>query len=254
MYKPTFRTKPNGVPILSKNEIDIIAERCLMEFCPEALVAPKPIDEDRFLTEYLGLTQDFQYLTHCGLYLGMIVFEDSNKIPIFDECTNRAEYISVKKGTVIIDNTLLEENQEHRYRFTAIHEGGHWVLHRLKYCKKTTKITNNNFCGTSSFKCRANNIDFKYKPLELWNDDDTMEWQANYFSSAILMPRSIMVKLCKDKRVIDELTCQSYWNLHLYNKLLIKKISEIFNVSKKAAEVRLNNLNLIRCCNITNII
>lgn len=218
-----------------------------MEFCPEVLKAPQPIDEDRFLTEYLGLTQDFQYLTHCGLYLGMIVFEDSNKIPVYDEDTNRAEYIRVKKGTVIIDNTLLEENQEQRYRFTAIHEGGHWVLHRHKYCKKATGITiynTYNTCSTSSFKCRANNIDFKFKPLEQWNDNDTMEWQANYFSSAILMPKSMMVKLCNDKNIVEELTFQSYWNMHLYNNLLIKKVSEVFNVSKKAAEVRLNNLNL----------
>jgi hypothetical protein len=135
MYSPTFRTKPNGVPILSKSEIDIIAERCLMEFCPEVLKAPQPIDEDRFLTEYLGLTQDFQYLTHCGLYLGMIVFEDSNKIPVYDEDTNRAEYIRVKKGTVIIDSSLLEEGQEGRYRFTSMHEAGHWILHRRKFMR-----------------------------------------------------------------------------------------------------------------------
>lgn len=225
-----------------------------MEFCPKALEAPQPIDEDRFLTEYLGLTQDFKYLTHCGLYLGMIVFEDSNKIPIYDEATNRAEYISVKKGTVIIDNSLLEENQEHRYRFTAIHEGGHWLFHRHKYCKKIGQVSVYDVSDVNNFKCRANNIDFKFKPLEQWNDDDTMEWQANYFSSAVLMPKSMMVKLCNDKNTIKELICQSYWNNYLYNNLLINKVSEVFNVSKRAAEVRLNNLNLISCDNITNII
>lgn len=225
-----------------------------MEFCPKALEAPKPIDEDRFLTEYLGLTQDFQYLSHCGLYLGMIVFEDSNKIIVYNEEENKAEYIHVKKGTVIIDNSLLEENQYHRYRFTAIHEGGHWIFHRHKYCKKTEEIPLYDICSTSSFKCRANNIDFKFKRLEEWNDDDRMEWQANYFSSAILMPKSMMVKLCNDKSIVEELTFQSYWNIHLYTNLLIRKVSEVFNVSKKAAEVRLNNLNLISCDSITNII
>ena len=80
MYILNFRTKSNGVPILSKIEIDNIAERCLMEFCPQTLETPQPIDEDRFITDYLGLTQDFKYLSHCGVYLGMIVFEDNKKI------------------------------------------------------------------------------------------------------------------------------------------------------------------------------
>lgn len=217
-----------------------------MDFCPKVLEAPQPIDEDRFLTEYLGLTQDFQYLTHCGLYLGMIVFEDSNKVPIYNEDKNRAEYISAKKGTVIIDNTLLQENQEHRYRFTAIHEGGHWLLHRHKYCEKVRQALVYDICNRQSFKCRANNIDCKCKPLEKWDDDDTMEWQANYFSSALLMPKSMMFKLCNDKNMVEELRYQSFWNTDTYNTLLIDKVSEVFNVSKKAAEVRLNNLDLFR--------
>lgn len=224
-----------------------------MDFCPKVLEAPEPIDEDRFLTEYLGLTQDFQYLTHCGLYLGMIVFEDSNKIAVYNQDTNRAEYIKVKKGTVIIDNTLLQENQEHRYRFTAIHEGGHWLFHRHKYCKKTTKIPLYDICGVDSFQCRANNIESKFKPLEQWNDNDTMEWQANYFSSALLMPKSMLVKLCNDKNIVEELSYQSFWNNDIYNCLLINKVSEVFNVSRKAAEVRLNNLYLFNSASGENL-
>lgn len=31
---------------------------------------------------------------------------------------------------MIIDNTLLEKNQEHRYRFTMGHEASHGFLHK----------------------------------------------------------------------------------------------------------------------------
>lgn len=224
-----------------------------MDFCPKALQAPQPIDEDRFLTQYLGLDQDFQYLTHCGLYLGMMVFEDSNKIIVYNEKTNSAEYIKVKKGTVIIDNTLLEEKQEHRYRFTALHEGGHWILHKHKYCKNNGQVSLFDICSENNFKCRAINIDGNSKPLEKWTDDDTMEWQANYFSSALLMPKSVMLKLCTDKQIVEELTYQSFWNNDAYNTLLIDKVSEVFNVSKKAAEVRLNNLYLFKSPFVENL-
>lgn len=73
MYNQTFRTKANGVLILSKSEIDIIANWWLIEFCLEVLKALQPIDEDRFVTEYLELTQDFWYLTHLGLYHWIVV-------------------------------------------------------------------------------------------------------------------------------------------------------------------------------------
>lgn len=254
MYSPAFRTKTNGVPILSKIEVDEIAERCLLDFCPEVLIIPQPIDEDRFLTQYLGLTQDFQYLTHCGLYLGMMIFEDSDKIAVYNQEENRADYINAKKGTVIIDNTLLEENQEHRYRFTAIHEGGHWILHKHKFCKPIGQVSLFEMYNLRNVQCRANNIDGKYKPLQRWNDDDTMEWQANYFSSAVLMPRSMVFKVCNDKDTIDEINFRCWGYNELYNDFLIIKISEVFNVSKKAAEVRLINLNIIRNNNQTNII
>ncbi|MCU6720111.1 hypothetical protein OCV67_09220 [Porcipelethomonas ammoniilytica] len=86
---------------------------------------PSPVDIDGFLENYLGTTPDY----HNGIYLGMTVFHDTNCIPVYDLANNRAEYISAKANTVIFDSRLLEENQEHRYRFTAGHEAGHVVFH-----------------------------------------------------------------------------------------------------------------------------
>ncbi len=82
MYKSTFRTSATNVPILSKDEIDQIGEQLVGDFCPQALQSPMEIDIDRFITRYMGMDQDFQYLSHCGLYLGMTVFNDTNKVPV----------------------------------------------------------------------------------------------------------------------------------------------------------------------------
>ena len=49
----------------------------------------------------------------------MTVFNDTDRVPVYDPIQNRAEYISARANTIIIDRTLLEENQEHRYRFTV---------------------------------------------------------------------------------------------------------------------------------------
>lgn len=246
MYNPKFRTKRNGVPILSKNEIDDIAEECLKEFAPKALEKPQAIDEDRFLTEYLKLIQDFQFLTHCGIYLGMTVFNDTNKVIVYNPSTNRAEYIKAKGGTVIIDNTLLEEGQEHRYRFTAIHEAGHWILHRKKYCIKNKNPLIYDQFTKDNFKCRAAIIDDKVKPVCEWNDNDSMEWQANYFAAAILMPKPVLIGLCENSRLIRNLDLRSLGNTDVYNDLLAAHISHVFNVSLRAAKVRLYYLGLTK--------
>ena len=245
MYYPKFRTKANNVPILNKNEIDYIAEKFLMDFNPELLDTPQAIDEDRFLTEYLGLVQDFQYLTNNGIYLGMIVFNESNKVIVYDPDTSKAKYIKAKAGTVIIDNSLLEDGQEHRYRFTVLHEAGHWIFHRKKYSIDLSQMSWFDFGNTLNIQCRSSIIDGNIKPVDKWNDNDTMEWQANYFASALLMPKTMVLKVCNDEELKDYLTFMSLGNIGIYNELLIKRISGIFNVSKKAAEVRLCNLNII---------
>jgi hypothetical protein len=41
MYKPSFKTKRNGVPVLSKEDIDNIAENYLLDFCPESMRTPQ---------------------------------------------------------------------------------------------------------------------------------------------------------------------------------------------------------------------
>ena len=106
MYTPSLRVKNNGVPILSKAEIDAIGERFVQDFQPEVLTNPSPVDIEGFIEFYLGMTPDYQYLSHNGVYLGVTVFNDTNKVPVFDPATNRAEYISAKARTVIIDNRL----------------------------------------------------------------------------------------------------------------------------------------------------
>ena len=122
MYTPQYKWNAKGIPVLSRDQIDTIAEGFLADFQPRALTEPMEVDVDGFLEMYLGLTPDYQYLSHNMIYLGMSVFHDTDSIPIFDPETNRAEYFSAKANTVIFDRRLVdEENQEHRYRFT----GGH---------------------------------------------------------------------------------------------------------------------------------
>ena len=59
-----YRKRSNGLPILSMKEIDDIAELILSDFNVSALKDPVPVDVEALLEFYLGLSLDYQDLTH----------------------------------------------------------------------------------------------------------------------------------------------------------------------------------------------
>lgn len=225
MYKPLFKCKKNSVPVLSRKEIDHIGEQYVREFQPNVLTNPEPVDIESFAEYHLGLTPDYQYLSHNGTYLGMTVFVESNRVIIYSPATQRAEYIYAKARTVIIDNSLLEENQEHRYRFTMGHECGHDIFHADYFVKNAHLMP--------SIQCRADSTKFCNRNTRTWDDSQWMEWQANCFSSALLMPATAVKCLC------------NRYHRFIAKQSLIEAVTETFNVSKEAAEIRLMDLDLI---------
>jgi len=95
MRNVNIKRNRTGVPILSRDDIDEIGEILVSDFNPDAMIHPQEIDIDLFAQDYLNMDQDFKYLSHCGLYLGMTVFNDTNRVIVYNPEINQAEYISV---------------------------------------------------------------------------------------------------------------------------------------------------------------
>lgn len=227
--------------MLSRKQIDAIGEGLVREFKPDALVTPQEIDIDLFAQDYLGLDQDFAYLSHCGVYLGMTVFNDTDKVPVYDPTTQQAEYMSAKAHTVIIDKTLLAENQEHRYRFTMGHEASHDFLHKEYFAYDPNQLTIFDFFGESPapmVQCRVDTKKLDTTTQKTWNDRDWMEWQANALSSSILMPKSMVEMVVADVKSRN-------LSKNLMSYAVVEEVSSVFNVSFEAATYRLKQLGLI---------
>lgn len=264
MIKLNYRKTATGVPLLSRTEIDRLAEAVVYDFCPEAMEKPQPIDVEMFCEKYLGLNLEFQYLSNCGLYLGMMVFHDTNKIIVYNKKEHIAEYAHVKGGTVIIDNSLLSydlnkkvkeikqsnydkkmkthfinqisekaRRREHRYRFTLSHEtAGHALLHK-DYFDHPIQNT------VSGIQCRNLSEQGK-KEFHSFSDYDWMEWQANNMASSFLMPATMVRKTVSE--LINHLG--NVWEEYKYYSMVMQ-VSEVFNVSVEAATIRLKHLGLI---------
>ena len=55
MYRPELTIKANGLPVVSNDELDVIGERLVADFCPIATLVPQEIDIDRFVVNYLKM-------------------------------------------------------------------------------------------------------------------------------------------------------------------------------------------------------
>ena len=129
MFKPELKYSSTGMPIISNADIDNLGERMVVDFDSSALFAPHPIDIERFVEKYLKMHIEFMFLSHCGVYLGTTVFQTTDYLPVYIPEEKRAEFAHVDANTIVIDGSLDSEDQEHRFRFTLGHEGGHGVLH-----------------------------------------------------------------------------------------------------------------------------
>jgi Zn-dependent peptidase ImmA (M78 family) len=144
-----------------------------------------------------------------------------------------------KKRVILVDASLKAD--EHKFNFTLAHELGHLALHRK------LKIVYNDAAdeGSETINERlGNSKNFK-------TEADWMEWQANYYASALLMPKQTFIAgLVLQQRELgisrvgkifidDQRTNQAdYWKL-------LSMLSKFFRVSQMAVEIRLHKLNLI---------
>lgn len=231
MVELTFRTSNTNVPILSKKDLDDLGELIVADYRPEAMQIPQAIDVDHFLERYLGATMDYKYLSHCGLYLGMTVFEDTDRIPVFNHDKFCAEFIQCTAGTIIIDNDLLDPTQEHRYRFTAMHEGSHLLLHHQHF--RAMAKQRNDYIPL--VQCRVDTAHGSRQSGYKRTDKDWIEWQANSLASAILMPRRMVVKAVREAE-----------QHRLSVNAGLEAVIDTFNVSSEAAVFRMQELGLVR--------
>jgi Zn-dependent peptidase ImmA (M78 family) len=252
MIPLNFRTKGNGVPILSKDTIEHFAEIIMQDYKAKRLEVPWVLDVEHFSECYAGLEMDYQDLTHDKSILGMMVFNNCY-IPIYDVEENKAKRISVDEGTVLIDNSLLESNQLRRGRFTLCHEVAHWLLHRQIYMVNKNQISLFDDLKDEKqpvIKCRTIDIECSGRK-QLLTDDDWMEWQADYMASALLMPKNVFIEVVRERLNsvgIKDGCYQMGIDLEkdLWAEVMSYELADLFDVSVAAIRIRLRNLKLIR--------
>jgi len=189
-----------------------------------------PIPVDEILETYLGFSLDFDDLNSC---LG---------VPGADILGA----MWVEQRQVIIDQSLDPDEHpemEGRFHFTCGHEAGHWWEHEPYIISPDSQAT--------LFD------DNQQKPRVICRSSqakERIEWQANYFSSCLLMPRQHVLDAwsarfgslnpfdftdAADGDCIHRNKYHTPWTIS-------KEFKPMFRVSTQAMQIRLENLGLLR--------
>ena len=155
-----FYRRANGIPILSRNEIETIAQSILTDYKPGIEIEPAAVDIEHLAEAYFDLQMDYQDLSHNRSILGMTVFADCS-VPVYDGKKDEAKHIWVQEGTILIDNSLLKDDQIQRGRFTVGHEVGHWVLHGCYYAPHRGQLPVLTNWKQPVVRCRRADIGFQ---------------------------------------------------------------------------------------------
>jgi hypothetical protein len=243
MYNPAFKLSPSGVPILSKEQMERIAEKYIRDFMPEILQSCRPLPVDDFCEGYQKLNVDYPFLSNNGCYLGMAVLGDQTRVTLYELETNSIRNALYNARTILIDRSLLDEEKDEKLRFTIMHECSHQILHANYFRIQEAQGMERRIL------CRQETIEKKNsKPFSEWTDTDRMEWQANYLAAALLMP-TVAVRDCMDAYQIRE-----YYEARIHEGMheetaFTKAAMELvyaFRVSLISAKIRLMSLDFPR--------
>ena len=216
----------------SPTQLEKTAEQLLQKFDPERLTVPKPIDVYEVIEKCLDVPYDWKYLTPNQSVLGMTFFDDgwtwAWPEPYYEDGMLPFR-VEEQKGTILIEETLTEEENRGRENFTVMHEVFHQVLPHKKcfsyggadYAHCTTK---------KGLECRRKR---SMTSLEI------CEYQANACAAAFLMPREAVANQLRryaGRKVLRLADYEDY--------AIVRLLAEDFSVSVMAMKYRLLNLKL----------
>lgn len=235
------------LPYITNDALDAYAEAVIRDAIPDMLAVPAAINVEWFVEFYLGLQIEFKRLSYDREILGMTAF-NAGIVQIFDESTGKTEGLPVREGTVIIDPLLTEKRNIARRRFTYMHEGSHWLLHRKAFAEDNpfgpVGVYENQYLAA-----KEGRIDYSRSQKER-TDSQRMERQADFLASALLMPKPTLRMAFRDFfGVYKEKPRKLIRKKDAWDDCLAVQLSEYiagaFGVSKRAALIRLEKLGAI---------
>jgi len=169
-------------------------------------------------------------------------------LKVLDEKSGITVPLDVVEGTVIIEPLLTQKRNTARRRFTFMHEGAHWLIHRRVF-SQDNPLGSPGVFENRYLAAKAGRVDYSRSRNEK-NDIDRVERQADFLASALLMPKAPLRMafieffqyynekartLVRGRSAMEDTLAES----------LPHYVAGVFGVSAHAALIRLEKLNAI---------
>lgn len=244
-------------PIVKDTDIQDYAETLLQDYKPKLLQEPGKVNPIHFVESYLEAVVDYQdiyYPENAPAIAGATVFND-DRILVFDREAKRIKPIDVAANTVLIDNSTMDDGKEGFAAFTVLHEGGHLCLHPAVYRRMGGQLSffDNHKDGDYVVCCRRSSLEGGCaKRSKLTTQEEFREHQANVFAASIAMPRQTfvpaaqeLIRKCGFKNGVFVMPTVMDWDYNLGVSAIEEALSDLFGVSKAAANVQMKRLGLL---------
>ena len=244
-------------PIVKDTDIQDYAETLLRDYKPKLLREPGKINPIHFVESYLGAVVDYQdiyYPENSPAIAGATVFND-DRILVFDREEKRIKPIEVSANTVLIDNSTMDDGKEGFAAFTVLHEGGHLCLHPAVYRRLDGQLSifDDHEDGDYVLCCRRSSLEGNgAKRSKLTTQEDFREHQANVFAASIAMPRQTFIPAAQElirkagfRNGVYVMPTIMDWDYTFGVSAIEETLSDLFGVSKAAANVQMKRLGLL---------
>lgn len=241
-----------NVPYISYEALDQYAEAVLRHAMqklgnPGLLSEPSALDVMRFIEFYCKMEIEYKQINYDRKIMAMTAF-NSGIVQVCDDSGLNPLPLVVDGGTVIIDPILMQKRNKARCRFTFMHEGSHWLIHRKAFAEDNPFGTPGVF-ENQYLAAKAGRIDYSRSQKER-TDSERIERQADFLASALLMPKTTLrMAFVGFFKFYGEKPCAVVRGRSpledSFAVLLPEYIAGIFGVSKRAALIRLEKLGAI---------
>ncbi len=221
----------------SDSQLDRLGDELNRRFDSSRLLDAKNLDVYD-VVEYIGCTPEWKYITPDQSILGMTVFETTSFYE-WDKPTytkgDMPKEILLEKGTILIDRTLNEGNQQKQLveNFTVIHECFHWLMHKryFELPDVGTILWCTEECVLGGSLIQNNII-------------RNLEHQANRCAASFLMPREAVTNVFMNIARMKNFP-QQPMPLR-YMKKYIAETAKLFGVNFNPMKYRLQELGFIQ--------
>ena len=165
------------INFISQAEIEELCEAILSQYRGRDAPTPQRVDIDVFVQDYLKCT--IRYEAFAEDDPNKIGFAGDGRSALKIKRNGQAISVVFPFKTIVLDRYLLRPEEHTHRRFTLGHEAGHLISMRI---------------NPESAACfhRIHDRERTYSLQEMQEIYSIHEWQANTFSSSLLMPRPLM--------------------------------------------------------------